>query len=1016
MTAAGNRLIGERVQPLVGFRMPTRGRTHFDRLSSFDEQSLASLAADAELIHAVTVSKPALAKKLVRRAAECDSSALRALLSYALRMCTRCTPRGLFAGGGIVTLTNRLTSDRLSDESMRVTARPALGLLARILEHVEQLAIRNRNPALMIRSNPTGYEVDPYSLLRFDEVRSGKGDTISRAQVPSSAELLTLFEQFSEPCTVAQAAERLRDIDPALGYSEAHDLIFELLQTGVLVSELYVAPNTDDPWISAYRELKPISEDWAGALLQIRELAQEWKSRPYPGFGLDQLHAAIAQSVTRLGIVGFQETSTIAPVAHLAGTFSLPTAFIDSVGLDYRAALGLFEAQSDDDLLTDWISRFQQKFGEGWVRVPLALDPDLGAPWHGQESNTCKPVDWNSVRLRTYVEDECYARKSVEDGPVVISKDFVADKRRPIDGLELIGLLSATPDLRFAPQDATAFSGAAAFAPFAHCAEFKQPIRRYLSDCEKALTVAGKTLIEVLSAPSPTHGDVLARSQTISKRLRLFAGREDKDDDNSLQLSDFQIRVRKETMIEFRDATNHRALVPVISARAFAPPDVPVMRFLDALRWNEARKLTLPQIQESAEDGVFRPEIQFGTLILRPAGWRLAGAAWRSMLQSKSPARSFMQWAERFNVTRYVRAGEADHRLVIDRSSLAQCEALLHATKHLSELILDHFCWKRHAVAASASDSRPVELMVSYPPECLASIEKDHDSAPPIIHLHKQDWLSLHLTINPESTDHFLRIWLPQSLADTPFRNARDRWFFVRQSDPSYHLRIRFRGDKEELGHLESLLLQRLASLVSHRIVSRVWFDCYVPETGRFGGKSLIGTAERVFSVDTVMALGGQRGNGRIENQIAVATAGLLTFACARDRPINVTAGRIAALMRAHRPACALSHEGRAINYARIWQDIQPLLRETQQTEDHATAQIDLADLLAEYRGQAPEVEERVFDSFLHMHINRCLTVRHDTYEPVVYYCGHRSLMQLSNDTATNTYAESVLDKTQGGL
>jgi thiopeptide-type bacteriocin biosynthesis protein len=85
---------------------------------------------------------------------------------------------------------------------------------------------------------------------------------------------------------------------------------------------------------------------------------------------------------------------------------------------------------------------------------------------------------------------------------------------------------------------------------------------------------------------------------------------------------------------------------------------------------------------------------------------------------------------------------------------------------------------------------------------------------------------------------------------------ASDRWFFIRYSDPEWHLRLRVHGLPERL-HREVLpaLADSVNSLLDDGRLWRVQFDTYEREVERYGGADGILLAEQLFHVDSEVAL-----------------------------------------------------------------------------------------------------------------------------------------------------------------
>ncbi len=73
------------------------------------------------------------------------------------------------------------------------------------------------------------------------------------------------------------------------------------------------------------------------------------------------------------------------------------------------------------------------------------------------------------------------------------------------------------------------------------------------------------------------------------------------------------------------------------------------------------------------------------------------------------------------------------------------------------------------------------------------------------------------------------------------------RWFFIRYSDPDYHLRVRFLlGSNEDTGYVITKTRRCLSSYLKTNEVSKVMVDTYQREIERYGAK-YIELSEQVF-------------------------------------------------------------------------------------------------------------------------------------------------------------------------
>jgi len=78
-----------------------------------------------------------------------------------------------------------------------------------------------------------------------------------------------------------------------------------------------------------------------------------------------------------------------------------------------------------------------------------------------------------------------------------------------------------------------------------------------------------------------------------------------------------------------------------------------------------------------------------------------------------------------------------------------------------------------------------------------------------------------------------------------------DKWFFIRYSDPDFHLRLRFRlKDMAELGNLQIQFKQTLQTYIKSDLIWKVQIDTYKRELERYGA-GIYETIESIFMIDS---------------------------------------------------------------------------------------------------------------------------------------------------------------------
>jgi thiopeptide-type bacteriocin biosynthesis protein len=290
----------------------------------------------------------------------------------------------------------------------------------------------------------------------------------------------------------------------------------------------------------------------------------------------------------------------------------------------------------------------------------------------------------------------------------------------------------------------------------------------------------------------------------------------------------------------------------------------------------------------------FLPRVEVGRVVLRPARWRIDAVTRASQLLYDEPARfpdALTIWRAAWSVPRYVYLSSSDNRLLLDLDSPAQADELrlaLRATRengsvtleeafpsleeawvegpaghYMAELVVSVVLRKRplaadnnrlaaHAKAgrsiiqggSPSLESAPIETTTAGP---AAARPDDSRLRPP-----GSEWLFLKLYCNRDVEEDLIAgpaRRLGEQLIES---GAAKEWFFLRYSDPDRHLRIRFRGDAERLAH--QVIPQVCAwatDLMSQGSCLRFTFDTYERELERYGGPGGAAVAEGVFCADS---------------------------------------------------------------------------------------------------------------------------------------------------------------------
>jgi len=146
------------------------------------------------------------------------------------------------------------------------------------------------------------------------------------------------------------------------------------------------------------------------------------------------------------------------------------------------------------------------------------------------------------------------------------------------------------------------------------------------------------------------------------------------------------------------------------------------------------------------------------------------------------------------------------------------------------------------------------------------------------------EWLYLKVYSNGTLQDRLLAESLGPAVQGLLEEGVAEEWFFARLGDPSDHLRIRLRGEPDDLmGRALPVLSRSLETALGGRADLRWSLDTYDREFERYGGPEYMALSERAFCIDSsaVLAILSDHGASSAEVRWGLAL-------CAMDQTVDL--------------------------------------------------------------------------------------------------------------------------------
>jgi lantibiotic biosynthesis protein len=975
---------------------------------------LRAFYARPEVQEALYLASP----KLARRARTFldgadDPKVERPLIRYFLRMCTRPTPFGTFAGSAV---------GRLGPAT-----RVALGPVSRNgrrtrLDHLYLTALavgledRFRRK-LTYRVNSSLYETG--GKLRYAESSSRGGRSYSLVAVEPNEAVVAVLDRARDGATFDELARAL--VDDEITYDEAAEFVEELIASQLLESTLIPPITGPEAIASLIGELAAVdgADEERGVLEEVRaeleKLDAEGVGAPVDRYErifsiVEPLPAEAAESsFFQTDMVTALEEATIGPqvVEELVRA---------------TAAVQRFAGKSSTGALERWRSAFVARYETREVPLVEALDEESGIGYLPSTSpgNDASPLVrglvWPSAPddtgnlgprfahlMRRLIDAVARGDRELvlDDGDMdALAAREQSETPDAFAALVTIAARSAQAvdrgDFRLLLHGASGPSGARLMGRFCHAdPAIDEAVREHLR-AEEALRPE-IAFAEIVHLPEGRSGNILARPVLRDYEIP-FLGRSGAAPDAQIPVTDLMVSVEGEKVV-LRSRRLGREVAPrLASAQNYTLRSLGIYRFLctvqaqgvaEGVVWNWG----------SFNAASFLPRVVYGRTVLHRARWAFRAEEVPELLAAKGDdvfERMHDVRAAR-GLPRYVALADEDNQLLVDLDNVLSVEMLVELVRRRPHFRLMEMWPDPDEMVVSGPGGPYVnEVLIPFVRKesgiPLASARPAHAGSRSFAP--GSEWLYLKVFAGTAVADALLRDVVRPLVAQARGAGAVDRWFFIRYADPDPQLRTRLHGDPARLaGEVLPAFRRALERELDEGRVWRVETATYVRELERYGGPDAIDVIEEIFEADSDAAVAIVAGGGSLDDRWRTALAGLhgLFVDLGLDQDAQA---RVARRMRdgyaAEFRADALLKRQIGERYRAERKSLEPLIEDgagpdaLRRRSDAIRPAVERLRAL-DAAGRLTTSFEDLATSLGHMHVNRLLRSAQRAHEMVLY-------------------------------
>lgn len=667
---------------------------------------------------------------------------------------------------------------------------------------------------------------------------------------------------------------------------------------------------------------------------------------------------------------------------------------------------------------------FKDKYDNRWIPLLTALDPEVGVGYESLEESCFKSSLLTNVDLN-YACDltqelhwtpahvllmDRWSAAGQTDGIPAITLDETDVAGLPEDSrLRLPPSLSAV----FRPLGKGVFieqaGGVTATALLGRFTPFSPQISAMVREVVENEEAANPGVIfaEIAHICDAHIVNVDRREFARSYEIPILTGSA-LPESHQIGLNDLWVSVVDNETMLWSKRLKKRIIPRLTSAFNYLNNDLPIFRFLCDLQYQGLRPNLSFDLERFFPGLRFYPRVTYKEAVLGLASWHMSADDLREVTGAGDPDRpaALIRLVQKMHWPRFVSINRDDHYLVADLEHPADLRFLGKVLKKEGPVVVREFPFLEEGTGAGSGAPAPVKQYIT----TLFHKQKVYDPVGPEFGAHParnpverkflpgSKWSSFKIYCHPMRSNELLSQYIIPLAARWVSAGFLDQWFFIRYSDPAYHLRLRFNHDPAHAGLILKSLTKSLAPLLKIGLVHNFQAAVYERELERFD-TGIIKELERCFCISSTLVTrffennGSLLETGYILYQMAYSTldAILDVFECGAKERIILFRQLYHELMTEFTWSKSL--------YDQIKRKFREIRKVTDGLSPHQI--IASCNLHSEFprfiythailarltAGWSPVKRDKLVIDLMHLHLNRLFSDEPRKNELIVYYC-----------------------------
>ncbi|QDK82390.1 lantibiotic dehydratase [Spirosoma sp. KCTC 42546] len=946
------------------------------------------------------------------------------LHKYLIRMCSRPTPYGLFAGCTVGSFGAQTQLRAGTTTTLQTHTRIDMDCLLAICQWLSNQPIIREQLRLFPNSSlyPIGSSLR-YIEQQFDHKQRSYFISVAEAE----PHLTAVLEAARTGATIQELATRLTTFN--IDQHEAISFVKQLIEGQLLSFEL-------EPTVTGLHYLNRLTARIA-SLSGTTEITNH----------LRQLQTCLQQPDRLLAYAQVQAWFTDRGIPLPSADIVQVDAFFDNPALQLgKHALQLLQRDLEKlqvlnqpnkcPDLDEFKRRFYNRYEDEEVPLALAIDAESGlgygsgstfgvgyAPLIDDLTFATSPATqattwdwWQTLVMDKYTQALRTTRTAGAVHEIVLTEDDLTYINSQVitssvpDSFYVFGtLLASSPnavdegDFKF---NLLACKGPSAINLLSRFGEGHESLAQRLKQCALAEENHHPDVIiaEIVHLPENRVGNILIRPTTHQYEIP-YMGQSSVEPDYQIPLTDLLVSVRYDQtaqgQIILRSRRLNKRIIPRLSNAHNFSQGLPIYRFLCDLQAQDSH-LNIAWNWGILRTQTYLPRVRYRNIILSRATWQLAC----NELTPDNPLRLVAQLTAAGLPDQFVIA-QGDNELFISMHTPASLALLAQEIRRLTRAdasghirLVEFLSMPDRSPLTSKRDHFTHELLIPFKnlaAKSFSGLSQSTGILPQRKFSIGSEWFYLKVYTGEKTSDTLLTETIYPVVQQLLKTHIIDEFFFVRYKDTDSHLRLRFRGNAhlEFYHHVVRVMEKALHEAIESGIVHSIKVDTYQRELERYGLEHMP-LCETLFYYDSLSTLAfiARTGNEFDENlRVAIAIrkidqllvgAGLAPDAC-----LNILGELKERFFQEFGGSPELRHQ---LNEK--YRTYRPLM-------DQALADdFPIAGDLTNWEHRQTELVQKlvhslanshrlyaILSSVIHMMVNRLFPSKQRAYELVLYHC-----------------------------